>query len=213
MYCQKCGKTNPADLAYCGHCGTKILTQQIVPASARTSSPTLVPVLIGLLIGVGIVGIALFIYLNANNHTDTQFNANVYVSNSNWSRTDANYYADNGNAPVNTITQHSIVNSTFPVGSSSYHYYPFTLPSSSHVSGHFRASGGANDIEVLLVDQDGYENFINHHSADTYYRSTGYVTRDRINVNLSAGNYVLIFSNTAALLTNKVVTANVHADY
>jgi hypothetical protein len=77
------------------------------------------------------------------------------------------------------------------------------------VEGRFRAQGGSgNDIEVYIVDEDGFENYRNGHNVPTYYNS-GRVTVGRINVNLGEGVYYIIFNNQFAVLSNKAVTANI----
>jgi hypothetical protein len=121
----------------------------------------------------------------------------------------------NPSSPSQVLTnRHSIVNSTFHVGARQYVYYTFTVPSSGHVIGNFRASGGSNDIEVVIFDADGFENFRNGHRASrVYYKSSGYVTTDTIDKNIPAGTYYIVFNNGDALLTNKTVAASVDVEY
>ena len=114
-----------------------------------------------------------------------------------------------GRRPI--FARQTIVDKTFPVGAHEYNYYKFSLSIPGHVTGHFTASGGANDIDVLVVDEDGFANFNNNHEARTFYRS-GYVTAGTIDLRLNSGTYYVIFSNAKALLTNKVVTADVEVE-
>lgn len=102
----------------------------------------------------------------------------------------------------------TVVNDTFAVNAGSYRYYKFNLATSSQVVGRVEASGGKNDIETIILDEDEFVNYKNTGRFSSYHRS-GYVTIDNINVNLPAGSYYVIFSNSAALLTNKVVKAKV----
>jgi hypothetical protein len=92
-------------------------------------------------------------------------------------------------------------------------WYTFTLPVITRVHGHFRASGGGNDIYAVLVDDDGLENFRNGHGAKVFYSSGGYITTDTIDCRLAPGRYHMVFSNTKALLTNKMVDVTLEADY
>ena len=74
----------------------------------------------------------------------------------------------------------------------------------------FRASGGGgNDVEVFILDADGYENWQNNHTVRTYYNS-GRITVGKIRARLSEGEYYLVFSNTFSTLTPKAVEAEVY---
>lgn len=77
--------------------------------------------------------------------------------------------------------------------------------------GRFRASGGANDIEVYVLDEDGFENWSNGHGARTYYNS-GRVTVGRFDLRLRGGRFYLVFNNKFSVFTNKAVTADVVLD-
>jgi hypothetical protein len=114
-----------------------------------------------------------------------------------------------GQRPI--FARQTIVDQTFPVGAHQYNYYKFSLTVPGRVTGHFSASGGANDIDVWVVDEDGFANFTNNHQVRTFYQS-GYVTAGTIDLRLNSGTYYVIFSNSKALLTNKVVTANVQVE-
>ncbi len=100
----------------------------------------------------------------------------------------------------------------FTVEASQYRYFPFRVPSetrSLQVAGRFRAQGGSgNDIQVLLLDEDGFENYKNGHGTGTYYNS-GRVTVGRVNVRLAPGQYYLVFNNSYSLVTNKAVTSDI----
>jgi hypothetical protein len=103
-----------------------------------------------------------------------------------------------------------IVNGSFTVAAQQYRYWSFHVGRrGSSISGRFRAEGGGgNDIEVYVLDADGFENFRNGHTANTYYNS-GRVTVGTINGRLAEGDYFLIFSNTFSVVTNKAVTASI----
>ncbi len=95
--------------------------------------------------------------------------------------------------------------SALTVGARQYRYYRFYVPVTTRIGGRFRATGGSgNDINVMILDADGFENFQNGHSVGTYYNS-GYVTVGNINVDLGRGVYFLIFANRASLVTSKAV--------
>jgi hypothetical protein len=79
--------------------------------------------------------------------------------------------------------------------------------------GHFSASGGSgNDIRVLLMSQDNYQNWQNGHGGRANYDSQK-VTAGNINVRLSTPDtYYLVFDNGFSLFSDKVVNveANLH---
>ncbi len=99
---------------------------------------------------------------------------------------------------------------TFTVAPGSYKYFRFNASENgAKVSGKFRAEGGSgNDIEVFLLDEDGFENYRNGHDTKTYYNS-GRVTVGRINVRLGEGEYYLVFNNGFSSFSNKVVTSDI----
>lgn len=122
-------------------------------------------------------------------------------------------------APVQTPTlspsaqvgnSQTIVNDTFRVGAGTFKYYPFTLDTESRLSCGFSASGGANDIEVVVIPANEFENYKNFGSFQSYYKS-GYVPQGAFNMSLAPGAYLIIFNNSKALMTNKVVKAHVRS--
>ncbi|HVG17709.1 MAG TPA: hypothetical protein VNI02_01555 [Blastocatellia bacterium] len=106
----------------------------------------------------------------------------------------------------------TIVNDKITVPAGSFAYYRFVVPqgwSFGTVAGRFRAEGGrGNDIEVFIIDEDGFENFRNRHQVGTYYNS-GRVTVANVRVSLRPQVYYLIFNNAYSLFTNKVVAATI----
>jgi len=107
----------------------------------------------------------------------------------------------------------TVVDKTFPVAAQQYVYYTIPLKAAlTHITGHFTAQGGGNDIEVLVLDQDGFTNFSNRHNASTYYNSGGYVTTGSIDLRLPTGTYYVVFNNSRSILTNKVVTAKIESE-
>lgn len=117
------------------------------------------------------------------------------------------YKDTNAAAPAFSQPQ-TIVNETFAVKAGTYTYYNFTLNSSSRIVGRVEASGGNDDIDTIILDADEFTNFRNTGRYRSYFHS-GYVTIGNIDFNLAAGSYYVIFSNSAALFTNKVVKAKV----
>jgi hypothetical protein len=108
-------------------------------------------------------------------------------------------------------TRETIVDSTFPVGPRAYQYYSFAVAANriGNLTGTFSATGGHNDIDAWVIDANQMANFANGHSTYSYYHSD-YISYGEIKLRLKPGSYYLIFSNKAALLTNKVVEAHVY---
>lgn len=81
----------------------------------------------------------------------------------------------------------------------------------NQVVGRFQAYGGSgNDIRIMIMTQDDYTNFINGHSANTYYNS-GKVTVDNLSVRLPSGygTYTLVFDNYFSITTGKEIHGNI----
>jgi hypothetical protein len=101
----------------------------------------------------------------------------------------------------------ALTSSSFTVGAQSK-YFQFQS-SGQHVFGHFKAEGGSgNDIKVFILDEDGFANWQNKHSAKMYYDS-GKVTAGKIDVRLKPGTYYLVFDNTFSVLSNKAITSDI----
>ncbi len=103
-----------------------------------------------------------------------------------------------------------LVDTAFAVPAKQVMTYKFNADSKGgRVRGRFRATGGSgNDIEVYILDKNGYENWQNGHKVKTYYNS-GRITVADIDVTLGKGQYILIFSNRFSSSTPKAVEAQV----
>jgi predicted nucleic acid-binding Zn ribbon protein len=199
MYCPNCGKEIPDGSVFCLQCGRDVTSSSHKkPRSGMTA--LLIGIVVVVLGGALVVGLAVVAYLyNEQMKPDEQAGAPTRRTVSN---------------PIRQPERMSIVDKTFPVGAQQYVYYTIPLkPGMTHVMGHFTAQGGSNDIEVLVLDQEGFTNFSNGHNAKTYYTSDGYVTTGSIDLNLSSGTYYVVFNNARAVLTNKVVTAKIDAEF
>lgn len=105
----------------------------------------------------------------------------------------------------------AIVNDKITVPASKYIYYQFSVSDNSEIHGRFRAEGGSgNDIECFILDADGFENWRNGHSAQTWYNS-GRVTVSNIYARVPAGQYFLVFNNNFSMVSNKVVSVAAEA--
>lgn len=112
----------------------------------------------------------------------------------------------------------NIAGTPFIIAPGHYVYYTLAVPPrcvNVALNGNFSASGGGgNDVEVFLLDDDGFVNWQNGHQTPTFYNS-GRVTQSTVDVQLpnNAKKYYLVFSNTFSLVSNKAITAALTLQY
>lgn len=108
----------------------------------------------------------------------------------------------------------TIVNSEFRVWPRRHHLIRFNIPfQQANLSGYFEAIGGVgNDIDVLVIDDSSYFNWINDIAVPAYYYGRKMIT-DRIFIFLSKGNYYLIYSNRFSIISTKKVTTKIDIIY
>lgn len=105
-------------------------------------------------------------------------------------------------------TKQTIVDGSFPVDARRFVSYQLNINKQTQVKGNFTASGGSNDIDCLLIPATELAGFQKNSGYSYIYRS-GYISQGNIHATLPPGSYYLIFSNTKAILTNKMVTAKI----
>lgn len=112
--------------------------------------------------------------------------------------------------------QTRIAEPAFTVPPGHFAYYPFFIPGrveNPGVVGRFRASGGSrNDIRVMIMDSDSFENYRNGNQFRVFYDS-GFATVGSLNHALAPGNYVLVFDNRPSVVSNKAVRADIFAQW
>ena len=102
-----------------------------------------------------------------------------------------------------------IYDSTYKIGSGSYHYFPLSLPDVCTIQGGFIAHAGLGDnILVYLVDEEDFKLFQNDNEFRSYY-SSGKVESDTFDVVLNPGEYYVILSNTYSSFSTKTVQLQV----
>lgn len=110
--------------------------------------------------------------------------------------------------PVKTI-----VKEQFAVGPGRYNVYKIDVNLwllAGKLSGVFNAYGGTgNDIEVFIVDENGYALWQKGNAVFTYY-SSGRVSSGSIDVSLSKGIYYMVFSNIFSIFSTKTVLADIY---
>lgn len=101
--------------------------------------------------------------------------------------------------------QRVVAEKALTVAAGTYTSFDWNFDKPTTVKGKFRATGGShNDIEVYILDDDGFENWRNGNQAQTYYNS-GRVTVGTYGVTLPAGSYHLVFNNRFSVVSNKAV--------
>lgn len=107
-----------------------------------------------------------------------------------------------------TLTFSSIeaqIEKSYVIDAGAYTFLEWNFNEVTNVKARFRArGGGGNDIEVYVLDEDGFENWQNGHKTPTYYNS-GRVTVGRLDINLKEGKYFLVMNNRFSVVSNKVV--------
>jgi hypothetical protein len=104
----------------------------------------------------------------------------------------------------------TLVNDKVAVEGQHYKSFQFEVPADHDfdiVEGTFRVVAG-KDIEVYILDKNGFENFSNGTASKTYYNS-GRVTVDSPSVTLRPGSYYLVLSATFSVFTKKLVEINI----
>lgn len=106
---------------------------------------------------------------------------------------------------ANIATQEAQTGKDYVIDAGGYSWLTYNFDEVTRIAGRFRARGGSgNDVEVFILDEDGFENWRNGHRAGTYYNS-GRATVGRFDVTLRPGNYYLVMNNRFSSVSNKIV--------
>ncbi len=120
--------------------------------------------------------------------------------------------------PILVPKTYNLVNGVITVGPNDYYHVQFIIDTDSmlnvKVEGTFRASGGSgNDIEVMILDDMAYTNWINGHTVSAIYFS-GKLTTSNIDAEIvSSGKYHLVFSNEFSIISSKDVSTKVDLNW
>jgi len=193
MFCPACGKELPDGSAFCLKCGKPTVAPQ-APQKKGGVPP------------LRLIGIALLFFVLVG----------VYWSQNRPSPTPSKP-TPNQHAPILVPMSTKLFTGQIIVKAGGYVTNKFTVDPSMRnfrVTGHFNASGGTgNDIQIVLADEDEFQNWINGHEAKVFY-STPKITTGKLDVGaLGPGRYVLAFSNTFSTLTDKQIFAEVEANW
>ena len=225
MFCTECGSQVSDGTKFCHQCGKAIGTStavtgasagtavQMSPESRPINSPS-TPIqktswnsrTAFLLILLGVLGWLLYSVTHQNQpQIKRAFSIPAPVS-----------------TPVTEPVTVSLGEKAFTIPAGRYMYFKFTIPprsSAIEMTGRFEATGGSgNDVEVVVLNEDEFTNWQNHHSVPTYYNS-GKVTVGTLQSRLpstSAGEsttYYLIFNNAFSVFSNKAVSTDITLHY
>jgi len=188
MHCAHCGNEIPEAHGFCSKCGKQ----------ARVVKPAVRPGLVVALLLVFFVGLGLAVYFIRAD------------------KAAANIQTNNSNTPQLRPYTESI-DTAFTVPQLRHKAYRFALPADAKdaaLQGHFTATGGAhNDIEVWLMNDDGFVNWQNRHPMTPIYNS-GRVTQGTLNISFSqSGTYYLVFNNQFSMISPKAVQDNLTLTY
>jgi hypothetical protein len=185
----------------------------MTPAQSGNVRPLVVMLIVG---GLVIAGIVLMMMLSKSGETSLteQVEDDSPAGNSStpFSSTQSDSsLTDNSPALPGVSGGDRLVPSSFFVPARRYYSMKFNISTQSglRVVGDFWASGGSgNDIEVMIVDEEGFKNFANKQGVRTYYNS-GKLSIGNIDVRLKPGTYYIIFNNNFSLISNKTVIAEI----
>jgi hypothetical protein len=201
MFCSKCGMESPDDSQFCRKCGNSLASFPAPPIVAPVPAkqpPVRLSFILTLLLMFAVFG--WFI--------DHSIHHLRLVPNTVIGREVQNVDSNMPQQPQ----PHSIRigQGALTVGARYFAFYTLAVPAGAHnikVHGHFQATGGGeNDIEVLLLSDEGFINFKNGHGTPTYYNS-GKVTVGDVQAGLpdGGGTYYLVFNNAYSTFTPKAV--------
>jgi|GEM_PF-5868153 len=211
MRCPKCGKENPKPSIFCLHCGNRTTIVQKIPV-ARTQPLRSKHPRTGLIVAP--MALAFLIMTAMVSRNNRQFDAR-----STQPRARLSAFLSTSiprPTPHWTSATERAIKESFTLGPGQYFISRFTIEDwwrNPRLQGKFAAQGsGQNDIEVFLTDEDGVEDFENHHDFKTWFKSSK-VTVETIDIALGPGTYCLVFSNYVAGMAQKAVKADLQLHY
>jgi zinc-ribbon domain len=195
MTCKSCGKEIPDISAFCLHCGRSVKL-----ASGRFSTPTRLAVALG---GLLVLVAALLLYSRMRAKPSFSGPSDLEKELA---------------APSFYPISEKLFTGQLAIGAGRHIERKLVIDPAkminARVSGTFHASGGSsNDIQVVLVEENEFANWINGHEAHPLY-STRETTNGTVDVHFTkAGTFYLAFSNASPGRADKTVSAEIELDY
>ncbi len=187
MHCVYCGNEIREGQGFCSKCGKQ----------AGAAKPAARSGFVVALLAVFFVGFGLVVYLVRADNTATNMQPNTWAQPRLYTET---------------------IDNAFTVPQLRDKSYRFVIPPGARdatLQGRFTATGGAhNDIEVWVMNNDGFVNWQNKRSVTPIYNS-GRVTQGTLNVSLPSATetYYLVFNNRFSFISPKAVQDNLTLQY
>ena len=202
MYCHQCQTQLPDIARFCISCGNGVedlqnlsKLEQTKPQQRKQGVSATITALVLLLAIITLW--AFFSYIDSKNKVAGSSGSSSYQV----------------PLPVPQTHENQIVSDDFALPPGYTKSYNFAVKGQGTVVGRFEAQGGIDDaIQVVITDRDGLTNLRNGNRFQCWYNS-GEVTVQNINVSLSPGDYILVFSNRGSLTNRTIKTAVRLNDY
>lgn len=207
MQCNHCEEQIPDVSSFCLKCGRPITQTSTQPLQKKSKSGVWLLVSIGvfLLVGAAVAGIF------SRDKPRSPIKPNSFIG-----QLVGDPTATPKPTPYWVSESKKLGQEAVAIGPGKIYSLPFDVDSSWHdatFKGRFVAQGGSgNDVQVIITDEDGVENFKNSHQFRAWYNS-GKITSDTLDVQLPPGKKFLIVSNSFSYFAHKSVTMNFHLNY
>lgn len=221
MFCPECGSANAENAKFCYQCGSALLfphsskAQQVTP-SASAKNPNnqnkddfgyeAARLILLVICGFIIVGGAVFA---VNKFLETERNRTQYNP-SMANAANASNMANAANiapAPVKQL----LFDENMQVAARSLKPLSFTINRSTKITGGFGASGGSNDIDCYIVDEENFIELANGNSFKSFYSKKN-VAIGKIDLQLAPGTYYFVFDNRKAFMTDKIIKTKIFTE-
>ena len=201
MYCHQCQTQLPDIACFCISCGTGIENTRATSKLDSSNKPEQKKQGVSPLMVISVILLSCLLLGVYFSHLASRDNRSQA----------SNPPAFQVSLPIPQTHKTQIVNDEFALPPGYIKHYSFAAKGQGTISGRFEAQGGRdNAIQVIITDQDGLTNLRNGNRFRCWYDS-GEATVQNINISLSAGEYVLVFSNRGSL-TNRTTKTSVNLD-
>lgn len=220
MICDRCRTELPDDAVACYRCGRvteATFVSPITPAASTISGPAKIGLGVGAVVAIVALAVVaaaavggLIAVLYFREQPGPQRAERVEAPRAGNTQ---RVTQPTGVPPTPDRQSVKLVNEVRTVAAGDIWSIAFTMPSSGTVKGGFRTTaGGSKDIDAMIVDDTNYA-LLN--SGQRFRSIVGRIKaeRGRLDANLTAGNYFVIFSNKHSWLTPKEIATEIDIEY